>query len=122
MATQIANDMKELKAIIAETKKLTETLKELRDRKKQLESNILQYLEENQQPGVKFQELIVLRNEKTTFTKKKSKDKEQAIVRILEENGVTDARSVYKAIGEAGKGEEIAVTKLKVKQSIPDLF
>lgn len=122
MATQIANDMKELKAIMAETKKITETLKELRDRKKTLESNILQYLEDNQQPGVKFQELIVLRNEKTTFTKKKSKDKEQAIVRILEENGVSDARGVYKAIGEAGKGEEIAVTKLKVKQSIPDLF
>lgn len=122
MATQIANDMKELKAIMAETKKLMDTLKEIRDRKKQLESNILQYLEENSQPGVKYQELIVLRNEKTTFSKKKPKEREQEIVKILEENGVADARGVYKAIGEAGKGEEIAVTKLKVKQTIPDLF
>ena len=122
MATQIANDMKELKAIIAETKKLTETLKELRSRKKDLENNILQYLEENEQPGVKYQELIVLRNEKTTYTKKKPKDKEKDIVRVLEENGISDPQKVYQMIGEASKGEEIQVNKLRIKQSVPDLF
>lgn len=122
MATQIANDMKELKAIMSETKKISDKLKELRSRKKQLETNILEYLETNEQPGVKYQELIVLRNEKTTFTKKKPKEREQEVVRILEENGISDPRNVYKLIGEAGKGEEVSVTRLRVKQSVPDLF
>jgi seryl-tRNA synthetase len=122
MATQIANDMKEMKALINEIKKVTEHLKELRLRKREIENNILQYLEENEQPGVKYQELVVLKNEKTTFTKKKSKEKESDIIRILEENGITDGKKVYQLIGQASKGEEVPVTKLRIKESVPDLF
>jgi predicted transcriptional regulator len=122
MATQIANDMKELKAIMAEIKKITDNLKTLRNRKKELENNILNYLEANEQPGVKYQELIVLRNERTTYTRKKPKEKESEIVRILEENGISDPKKVYHMIGQASKGEEVQVNKLRIKQSVPDLF
>ena len=122
MAEQIASDMKELKSIISELKKLTDHMKQLRDRKKQLEANILNYLEEHSQPGVKYQELIVLKNEKTTFTRKKPKEREVEVIKILEENGISDPKKVYELIGQASKVEEIPVTKLRIKQSIPEIF
>ena len=53
--------------------------------------------------------------------KEKKKEKEDSILQALEESGVSDPKKVYSAITQAMIGEEKHVTKLKVKQSIPEL-
>lgn len=118
----VASHMAELKDIVSQVKQLNHQLKDLRDRKKILESKILEYLESTDAPGLKFQELIVMKSDSTTHTRKKKKDKEESVIQALESNGVTDSKKVYDDITRALVGEQKQVTKLRVKQSIPEIF
>lgn len=117
-----AADMKELTTIVNELKIVNSKAKDLRIRKKELEKQILSYLDETEAPGLRYKELVVLRSDSTTHVKKKKKEKEESIVRVLEDIGVDDPQKVYQRITEAMVGDEKQVTKLRVKQTVPELF
>lgn len=122
MASSVARDMSELKEIVSEIKNLNQRSKELRDRKKELENKILDYLEQTEQPGVKFKELIVLKSETTSHFRKNKKEKQEDIIKVLEENGISEPQKVYGQITKAMIGDEHTKTRLKVKQTLPDLL
>ena len=63
-AQQIQSNMRELKAINSEIKRLRSELKVFVNKKKQIESVIKEYLYRNEQPGIKYQDLVVLASEK----------------------------------------------------------
>lgn len=122
MASEVAEKMNELKNLVAEMKRLNTTLREMRDRKKEIEADILTYIEENELPGFKFNEIVVLKTESTVRTRKKKKEKDEEIIKVLEEAGIADAKNVCEKLKNAGKGEEQQVPKLRIKQHIPDLL
>ena len=120
--SRVAEDMKELGNIITELKNINMKAKELRGRKKELESTILNYLESVDQPGLKYHELVVLRSESTIHTRLKKKEKQDNIIKTLEEHGVDDAEKVYEALSKAGVGEAQTKSKLRVKTVLPEVF
>jgi hypothetical protein len=115
-ATEIRSNMKELKDINTEIKRLNIVLKGYRDRKKELEENIIEYLDRTGQPGIKYEDLIVLAGEKKARDRKKKEEKELDVLTLLEERGIRDSRNLYNDILEAMKGEEKVVSSLKIKE------
>jgi hypothetical protein len=116
-ATEIRSNMKELKDINTEIKRLNFLLKGYRERKKELEDNIMEYLERTGQPGIKYEDLIVLSGERKARERKKKEEKEYDVLTLLEQNGVRNSRVLYNDILEAMKGEEKVVSSLKIKES-----
>jgi hypothetical protein len=115
-ATEIRSNMKELKDINTEIKRLNIVLKGYRDRKKELEDSIIEYLDRTGQPGIKYEDLIVLAGEKKARERKKKEEKELDVLTLLEERGIRDSRNLYNDILEAMKGEEKVVSSLKIKE------
>jgi hypothetical protein len=115
-ATEIRSNMKELKDINTEIKRLNINLKGYRDRKKELEETIIEYLDRTGQPGIKYEDLIVLAGEKKARDRKKKEEKEFDVLTLLEERGIRDSRNLYNDILEAMKGEEKVISSLKIKE------
>lgn len=120
--SRISEDMKELHSITNELKRVNTEAKKLRERKKEIEVKILAYLQEAEQPGLKYHELIVLKHETKTHTRVKKTDKETAAIQILEEAGVNNPKEVYASILESSVGEEIIKPKLKIKETLQEVF
>ena len=105
-----------MKNIDAEIKRQAGSLKLLRKRKTELEQNIVKYLEEKEQPGLKFQgEAIIIQSKSARKTKKKG-EKLADSLSILENYGIHNAEKVLSEILEAQRGEEIEVRKIKTQK------
>ena len=115
-ATQIRSEMKELKEVNTEIKRLAISLKMLRERKKGLEDDIIEYLNRTGQPGIKYEDLIVLAGEKKCREKKKKEEKELDVLTILEDHGIRNSRETYLEILEAMRGEQKVAPSLKIKE------
>jgi hypothetical protein len=115
---RIANDMKELKTINNEIRRVSIQLKNLRDKKKEIETHILSFLKHEEQPGLRYQEMVVLSGEKKIRDKKDKNQKEEEIISLLENAGVSDAKNTYTNILEAMKGEQHIVPTLKIKNTV----
>ena len=94
----------ELENLNIESKRLKNCLLELRKKIKIVENNIMLYLQEKQQPGVKYHNTAIIIENKSKRTVKPKKDKEDDALRILEEYGIKDSRNVLEQILEDGKG------------------
>ncbi len=115
---RIANDMKELKTINNEIRRITIQLKNLREKKKELETHILSFLKQEEQPGLRYQEMVVLSGEKKIRDKKDKEQKEQQIITLLENAGISDAKGMYTNILEAMKGDQHTIPTLKIKNTV----
>jgi hypothetical protein len=106
----------ELQNLNIELKRLKQTSSELRKKIKIVENNIMEYLQEKQQPGVKYHDTAIIIENKSKRTSKPKKDKEEDALRILEQYGIKDSKNLLEQILEAGKGEEVEINKLKIKK------
>jgi hypothetical protein len=109
------NDMRELKEIKTEIDRLNTRVKELKEKKAVLEESIATYLEQTDQPGIKYEDMVVLARERKVRERKKNADKQDDIVRLLEESGISNSKGLYKQITEAMKGKEQVKTGLQIK-------
>ena len=111
----ISESVNELKNINLAIKNLKKQTNDLKKRGAVMEKNILNYLNEMEQPGVKHQNVAVIIENKA----KKVKDKdsiEKECIRILQENGIANPKIVLKQISETKKGEAvIGMQKIKLK-------
>ena len=108
--------MRELKKINNEMKRYSNLLKQLRDRKKIIETNILKYLQTSQQTGIKLGDVVAVQKEKKTHERKTKDEKKDDIIRLLENNGIRNADGLYKELLDTMKGKEEVVPVLKVKE------
>ena len=111
-----AKYVSELQNLNIELKRIKKTSSELRKKIKIVESNIMEYLKEKQQPGVKYHDTAIVIENKSKRTSKPKKDKEEDALRILEEYGIRDSKNVLEQILDARKGDEIEINKLKIKK------
>ena len=95
----------ELQNLNIELKRIRQTSTDLRKKIKNVESNIMEYLKEKQQPGVKYHDTAIIIENKSKRITKPSKDKEYDSLRVLEEYGIRDAKNVLEQILESRKGE-----------------
>jgi hypothetical protein len=112
----IKGDVIELNLINAEIKQLSNRTRSLRKKAKEVEARILNYLQEKEQPGVKYNGTAVIIENKTKRASKKSKDREVDALQVLKDNGIQNARDVLDQIIEARKGESIPNQKIRIKK------
>jgi|694.fasta_scaffold96409_2 hypothetical protein len=115
-AAKAKTDMKELKDIKTELNRLNHLSEELKTKKKRLEENIMIFLDKNKLPGIKFEDLIIQSKPRKQRERKKAKEKEEDVVKLLERNGISNSTGVYKQICEALKGKENVRSGIQIKE------
>lgn len=113
--SSITGAVSELNTIIAEQKRLRIQMKKLNDRKKNLESVIINFLHEKDQPGLKYQGVAIVSEEKEVFKRKKKDEKKEDIKETLRNLGVKDLDKAYDELMNSMKGEADTSVKLKIK-------
>lgn len=121
--SRIKSDVIELKNIDKEIKRLNDLLKPLRKRKKEIEDEVLKYMENTGERGlttIKMNDVEVVAVEKKVRERLKKDEKEQKAMQILHQNGVTNARRAFKDLQEMMKGKENTGHALKIKDAAKD--
>lgn len=106
--SQIAGELREIRAIDKEvirikkeTKRLNAEIRKLNKRREMLCDKVIDYLDAKNQPGVRFGELVVLKNEKTVAGKRKKKrEKERDVCDFLKRYVARDDREAKKLYSE----------------------
>ena len=112
----IKSDVNELNNLNLEIKRQTEVMKRLKKRKKELEDNILLYLEEKDQIGLKYQNTAVIVEHTHKRQNKKRSDREKDAVQVLKQYGIENANSALKELLEAYRGDQVDKIALKFKK------
>ena len=110
----IPNLMK-LTQINSEIKRVSLLLKNIRLQKEETEREITQYLQEVNQPGIQYQNLIILNK---NYKQKKSKNKEdrnKSMIEVLETNGINNSQEVLNQLLNCTK-DTVDKNKLHVKE------
>lgn len=108
--------MRELKNIQSEIKRLNEQLKNLKEKKSTIETNILTYLKQTNQLGVKYEDTVVMIQDKKHRQKINQKDKKEEIIKYLENQGIRDAENFFKDISEKMKGVQETISSIKLTE------
>lgn len=103
----------ELEQINAEIKRNNTRNRVLRQRVAELESNIALYLAEKGQQGLKYKGRAIIIENKETRTVMKKKEKEQNILSLLEEWGLTDTSKAYSKLQDVQRGNTVEKQKIK---------
>lgn len=117
MAEQVVSDLKELKNITSELKRMTAESRVLRLKKKEIEDRIISYLKQVDQPGVKYGDLIVLSKERMGRERLKNREKEENAISRLESLGIVNAKEALHSILDSMKGKEKLIESLQIKES-----
>ena len=90
---------------------------ELRKRYKVLETNIKEYLQKNDQYGMKYNKTaIVLEQSKTRKSIRTKKEKNEIILNILRSSGIQNPNNILSEIEQVQKGESVTKERLKFKK------
>lgn len=113
----VHDDLKALKSITAELKKLNLQCKDLRQNKKIIEGKVMEYLVKIDKPGLKFENIIIVNKERTIHKPLKKKEKMLAVTEHLEKLGIKNPENEAKNLFEnVMRGEAEDVNKLKITQ------
>ena len=116
MATEIRATLEELKGIAQELFNLNKKIKELRARKKECEKKVVDYLEANDKPGLRLDNIVFLTTEKNSRARKKKADIVKDTAEVLQRHGVQgNVEEVIKELEESRKGMASTVPVLKMK-------
>lgn len=117
MTDTIIGNIKELKSLENEIKRLSLEMRSLKLRKKIIEEQIIDYLEENNQPGIKYNNTIILAHERLKTVAKKKPERISNGMGVLERHGVRDAGKALEELMIAMKGNTSKVSYLKIKDN-----
>lgn len=109
--------IKELDSIKEEIKRNNENNKNLRARSKVIEANIADFLDNSDQPGLKYKNKSYILERSIGHKRKPKKEKEEETLRLLSNMGISDTKKVYTDILALQKGEEIEKTQIKVTKN-----
>jgi hypothetical protein len=116
MAEEIKAALVEIKNLHKEIDHHARKLKELRARKKELDTKVLEYIKENEAPGLKLGNIIFMEAERKTTTRKKKDEVARDVKQVLTEFGVTEnLEELMKQLELAKKGPSKSVSILKPK-------
>ena len=98
-----------------EIKRVSLVLKNLRLQKEETESEITKYLQDVNQPGIQYQNLIILNKQYKQPKSKNKDDRNKSMIEVLENNGIRNSQDVLKQLIDCSK-EIIDKNKLQVKE------
>lgn len=106
----------ELEQIQAEIKRNNLRNRGLRQRGKELEANIADYLAQKGQHGLKYKGRAIIMESKESRPAKKKKEKDADIISLLEEWGLDDPQNAYTRLQDIQKGDPVEQQKIKFKK------
>ena len=111
----ITASVTELENINKELSSLHKKMKDLRLRKEKLEKEIIEYLDEKEQPGLKYKNIAIVAEEKEKRLRKKKQEKMNDGIAYLKNNGVHNPEKILQSLLDCMKGdvEEKKVLKMK---------
>ena len=107
--------MNKLSQLNNEIKRLSLVLKNIRLQKEETEAEITKYLQEVNQPGIQYQNLIILNKQYKQQKSKNKDDRNKSMIEVLENNGIRNSQDVLKQLIECSK-DTIDKNKLHVKE------
>ena len=110
----ITTDITELKELEVELKRLKKQQQILRQKKEDCERRILQYLDANEQPGVKMGGMVVMAENRRMRKYQKKSDKLARGEEILERIRIDNSRETLDMILEAMRGEQLDKPALRM--------
>ncbi len=113
----VVSKLGELKNIEVEIKRLNVQLKGLRQRKKQIEETVAQFLSQRNAKTAKTQQIAIELKETVRRPAKPKNEKEQDVMQILTASGVENAKETYEQIVNAMKGDETIKQTVKIKDA-----
>lgn len=114
--SSITAAINELNGVRAELARLRIQTRQLNTRKKNLEKQIVDFLDAKDQPGIKYQGVAIIPEEKESYKAKPKKQKEEDVQRVLQRYGIEDSSEAYKEIMQTMKGSPTNNVKLKIKK------
>ena len=108
--------IQELSTNREEQKKLRMELKKLRKLAKIAETNILVYLQNKEQSGLKFRDTAIIIDHKLKRTNKPKDQQKDDVLKVLQEHGINDPETVLNEIKEAKLGTPMDNLQLKIKK------
>lgn len=109
----ITQDVTELKELDLEIKRLSKELKALRKHKEACEARIIEYLDVNDQPGLKYQGVTIIAQDRKKRKYQKKSEKIEKGVRVLEKHGIYNSKEALDEILEAMRGSPEHKSALK---------
>ena len=121
MSSQVASELREIKNINTEITRISKSLRKLRARKKELETDIIKYLTETGQESIRYEDIVVEKTEGVKRNRKKKKEKEEDVLKILMKytphSSDKKLQKMQEEIFTAVKGEPVQVDKLKTRKT-----
>lgn len=108
----IKSYLQELERLNVEIKRLSGVLKNLRKQAKQVETNIISYLNEHEQPGVKYNNKAIIIENKIKKKRKTKAQRDNDMMEVLRSYNIPNPEKAMKEILNS-KNEETETMKLK---------
>lgn len=112
---KIIPNLTKLTQLNSEIKRVSLLLKNLRLQKEETENEITQYLIEVNQPGIQYQNLIILNKQYKQQKSKNKNDRNKSMIEVLENNGIRNSQDVLKQLIDCSK-DTVDKSKLQVKE------
>jgi hypothetical protein len=113
--SSITSSLNELKDINSELKRLRIQVRKLNIRREIVEKEIKDFLDSKDQPGIKYQGMAIIPEEKETYKAKGKKQKEEDIKTLFRNYGVDDENEAFRDLMKTMKGSPTQKFKLKIK-------
>ena len=108
--------LQELEALREERKRKYIEIRELKKQQKIVEEQIISFLEEQGEKGVKYNDKAILLDKNFIRIRKKKDEKLQSIQQVLEKNDIPFSEHMLNEIIESQKGDKKETTKLAIKK------
>jgi hypothetical protein len=105
MAT-IKEYVQEFELIDKELKRLNGEIRKLRNRRKECQTHILKYIEDNNHPGIKFNQTVIIPKSRKTRKRGTKTECQERVHSVLNKYNIRGNETMIKDILEAYKGEE----------------
>lgn len=110
----IVEDVVELSRLNDEIKRQQKELRVLRKHKEECEKRVLDYLDANEQPGIKFRGMTIIAEERRKRRYRKKKEKIEQGESVLQRYGVSNSREALDELMESMRGSPEPKTKLRI--------
>jgi len=115
MASDIARYIDEIENIKYEISRFRQGIKKLKDRQKTIENELQKYIREKNQPGFKYNNIIVTLDNRNKLKRKTKKQKQEDQIQALKTLGIPNPNEVIQALNKSGKGNVIKYEAVKIR-------
>lgn len=115
MTSEIARYIDEIENIKYEIGRFKEGIKKLKARQSDIEKELQKYIREKNQPGFKYNNIVVTLDNRNKIKRKTKKQKEEDQIEALRKLGITNPNEVMQVLAKSGKGNVVEYESVKIK-------